>query len=65
MRCSAGWRSPGGIAGQANYQGPPAGLAERLLPGALSPGTAQAIARADSPAEGLALLLSSPEFLRR
>ncbi len=36
------------------------------LPGdALSAGTAQAIARADSPAQGLALLLVAPEFLRR
>ena len=40
-------------------------LAEKLLPGALSEATAQAIARAESPAEGLALLLVSPEFVRR
>ena len=40
-------------------------LAPRLLPGSLSPATAEAIARADSPASGLALLLVSPEFLRR
>lgn len=40
-------------------------LAPRLLPGSLSPATAQAIARADSPAQGLALFLVSPEFLRR
>ena len=40
-------------------------LAPRLLPGALSEATATAIARADSPASGLALLLVAPEFLRR
>jgi len=40
-------------------------LAQKLLPGALGEPTAQAIARAESPAQGLALLLVSPEFLRR
>lgn len=40
-------------------------LAPRLLPGSLSAATADAIARAESPASGLALLLVSPEFLRR
>jgi uncharacterized protein (DUF1800 family) len=40
-------------------------LASRLFPGTLTPVTAQAIARADSPAQALALLLVSPEFLRR
>ena len=40
-------------------------LAPRLLPGTLSPATAQAIARAESPVQGLALLLVAPEFLRR
>lgn len=40
-------------------------LAPRLLPGTLSPATATAIARAESPAEGLALLLVAPEFMRR
>jgi uncharacterized protein (DUF1800 family) len=40
-------------------------LAPRILPGTLSPATASAIARAESPAEGLALLLVAPEFLRR
>ena len=34
-------------------------------PAALSDATAQAIARAESPAQGLALLLVAPEFLRR
>ena len=40
-------------------------LGPRLLPGALGEPTAQAIARAESPAQGLALLLVAPEFLRR
>jgi uncharacterized protein (DUF1800 family) len=40
-------------------------LAEQLFPGSLSEGTRTAIARAESPAEGLALLLVSPEFVRR
>ena len=40
-------------------------LAEELFPGSLSDATRTAIARAESPAEGLALLLVSPEFVRR
>jgi uncharacterized protein (DUF1800 family) len=40
-------------------------LAPRLLGDSLGPATAQAIARAESPEQGLALLLVSPEFLRR
>ncbi len=40
-------------------------LAPRLLPGALGAATSQAIARAESPGQGLALLLVAPEFLRR
>jgi uncharacterized protein (DUF1800 family) len=40
-------------------------LAPRLLPGMLTPATGQAIARAESPVQGLALLLVAPEFLRR
>jgi uncharacterized protein (DUF1800 family) len=40
-------------------------LAPRLFPGALSEATARAVARAESPAQGLALLLVAPEFLRR
>lgn len=40
-------------------------LAETLFPGSLSEVTRTAIARAESPAEGLALLLVSPEFVRR
>ena len=40
-------------------------LAEKLFPGSLGESTRTAIARAESPAEGLALLLVSPEFVRR
>ena len=40
-------------------------LAERLYPGSLGEATRAAIARAESPAEGLALLLISPDFVRR
>ena len=40
-------------------------LAQKLFPGSLSDLTRTAIARAESPAEGLALLLVSPEFVRR
>ncbi len=43
----------------------PRTLAPRILPETLGSSTAQAIARADSPEQGLALLLVSPEFLRR
>lgn len=39
--------------------------AEQLFPGALSVPTQQAIARAESPAQSVALMLVSPEFLRR
>ena len=40
-------------------------LAEKLFPDSLSDASRTAIARAESPAEGLALLLVSPEFVRR
>ena len=40
-------------------------LAPRLLGGRLSDKTKTAIARSESPATGLALLLASPEMLRR
>lgn len=40
-------------------------LAEKVLPGSLGEQTRTAIARAESPQEGLALLLVSPEFMRR
>jgi uncharacterized protein (DUF1800 family) len=39
--------------------------ASQLFPGALSDTTAQAIARAESPSQGLALLLVAPESMRR
>jgi len=40
-------------------------LAQRIFPGTLTPATAEAISRAESPGQGLALLLVAPEFLRR
>ena len=40
-------------------------LASAILPGTLDPRTAEHIARAESPEQGLALLLVAPEFLRR
>jgi uncharacterized protein (DUF1800 family) len=40
-------------------------LAPRVLPGSLGEATAAAIARAESGGTALALLLVSPEFLRR
>jgi uncharacterized protein (DUF1800 family) len=40
-------------------------LAPRLFPAALSPATTQALANAESPGQGLALLLVAPEFMRR
>ncbi len=40
-------------------------LAPKILPGVLTAATTQAIARADTPQQGLAMLLASPEFLRR
>jgi uncharacterized protein (DUF1800 family) len=40
-------------------------LAAQLFPGALSPATADALARAESGEQALALLLVSPEMLRR
>jgi uncharacterized protein (DUF1800 family) len=43
----------------------PRRLADSALPGLLSAATANAIERTESPAEGTALLLVSPEFLRR
>jgi uncharacterized protein (DUF1800 family) len=36
-----------------------------LFPGALSATTEQAIARAESAAQGVALMLVAPEFMRR
>jgi uncharacterized protein (DUF1800 family) len=53
------------IADRASSAVDPRALAEKVLPGALTEPTRAAIARAESPAEGLALLLVSPEFVRR
>ena len=39
--------------------------APEIFPGTLSPSTAQAIARAESPGQGIALMLVSPEMMRR
>lgn len=40
-------------------------LADKLFPAALSPATAEALARAESSGQALALLLVSPEMMRR
>ncbi len=40
-------------------------LAPKLFPAAVTPATAQALTRAESPAQALALLLVAPEFMRR
>lgn len=53
------------IADRAGSAVDPRSLADKLLGGSLSEATKSAIARAESPAEGLALLLVSPEFVRR
>ena len=53
------------LAQRASSNVDPRALAEKVLPGALGEQTRAAIGRAESPAEGLALLLVSPEFVRR
>lgn len=53
------------IADRAGSSIDPRAIAEKVLPGSVSEPTRTAIDRAESPAEGLALLLVSPEFLRR
>jgi uncharacterized protein (DUF1800 family) len=53
------------MAGRTNGTVDARALAARLFPGALSGSTAQAIARAESPGQGLALLLVAPESMRR
>ena len=53
------------LAAKAGSATDPRALAEKILPGALGEPTRTAIARAESPTEGLALLLVSPEFVRR
>jgi uncharacterized protein (DUF1800 family) len=53
------------IAARSQGAGDARGLATALFGDSLSPATAAAIARAESPAQGIALLLVSPEFMRR
>ena len=53
------------IASQIRGDVDPRARAAQLFPDALSDATAQAISRAESPAQGLALMLVSPEMLRR
>jgi uncharacterized protein (DUF1800 family) len=72
---AASWAGPDAImrrveaaermAGRTNGTVDARALAARLFPGALSGSTAQAIARAESPRQGLALLLVAPESMRR
>ncbi len=73
------WASPGAllsrveIANRLTMSAPrnarghfdPRSLAQSVLGEALQPATAEAIARAEAPGMGVALLLSSPEFMRR
>ena len=60
-RVEAAERIAARMGGQLNARA----LGPRLMPGALGAATTQAIARAESPGQGLALLLVAPEFLRR
>ena len=53
------------LAGKVQQQVDPAALAADLLGGLMSDDTRTAIARAPSPQEGLAMLIASPEFMRR
>jgi uncharacterized protein (DUF1800 family) len=53
------------LAERAGSSVDPRALAEKVLPNSLSDSTRTAIARAESPADGIALLLVSPEFVRR
>ncbi|WP_240980105.1 DUF1800 domain-containing protein [Ramlibacter agri] len=53
------------IAGRSGDSADARALAPRLLPGSVGEATTQAIARSESPASALALLLVAPEFLRR
>lgn len=71
----ASWAGPDGVmrrveaaerlANRVDQQADPRQRAAALLPGMLSAATQQAITRAESPAQGIALLLVSPEFMRR
>ena len=72
---AAAWATPDGIikrlvwtqdfAPRAIGTTDPSEVAAQALGARLSPGTARAVARAESRGEGLALLLMSPEFQRR
>ncbi|TAL53491.1 DUF1800 domain-containing protein [Pandoraea sp.] len=53
------------LAAQVGDRRDPRSLGKTLLLGSLSPSTAAAVAHADTAATGLALLLVSPDFLRR
>ncbi|MBJ7501579.1 MAG: DUF1800 domain-containing protein [Sphingopyxis sp.] len=53
------------IAGRIGDRADARRLAPLVLADALTPETSQAIARADSPGQGLAMLFASPAFLRR
>jgi uncharacterized protein (DUF1800 family) len=53
------------IAGRAAEATDARALAPQILADGLTPATAQALARAESPAQALALLLVAPEMLRR
>jgi len=53
------------LAGRLREPPDPRALATRLFPDSLAPATITAIARAESPAQGLALLFVAPQFLRR
>ncbi|RYD42155.1 MAG: DUF1800 domain-containing protein [Sphingomonadales bacterium] len=53
------------IAGRIGDRADARQLAPLVLADALTPETAQAIARADSPGQGIAMLFASPAFLRR
>jgi uncharacterized protein (DUF1800 family) len=72
---SADWAGPAGLMRRVESAGRFARLAAdrvdarqlapAILPGTITPKTAEHIARAESPEQGLSLLLVSPEFLRR
>ncbi len=53
------------LAGRLREPPDPRVLATRLFPDSLAPATQAAIARAESPAQALALLFVAPQFLRR
>lgn len=72
---AASWAGPDAVmrrveaaerfAGRARGEQDARAMAASLFGDGLSEGTATAIARAESPAQGVALLLVSPEFMRR